>query len=190
MMIVKHPVNGPACARVFGIAALLCLTACNNAADKDGGAETDRNARAGQIPSNVVLPLQPGLWQRTVEFGQIKVPGLSEKKKRGILARMSKAASQQICLTPKQAPRPPADFFGGGTKGACKYRSFSAQENGVKMLLSCDMDGMAVAEMDIGGHIDAAQFDFDVATELRLPMAGKVQLTGTSQGRFMGACGG
>ena len=190
MIALNLPVHILTGVRILGMAALLSLSACNKAADRDGDGEVSRDERASQIPEDLILPLQAGLWQRTVTFNQIKVPGLSEKKKRDIMARMSKAASGEACLSPQQAPRPPADFFGGGTKGACKYRKFGAQKDAVQMALSCEMDGMAIADMDMQGVIKSAQFDFDVVTELRLPMAGTVELTGQSQGRFLGACGG
>jgi hypothetical protein len=180
----KHAANR------FGtsFALLLLLSACNNSADSDGDGEVSRDERAGRIPADIILPLKPGLWQSDVNFTEIIVPGLSKKKKLEIMARMSKAASKKSCLTAVQAPRPPADFFGGGAKGACKYRNFSMQKNQTEMTLSCEMDGMAIADMDMRGTIQAARYDMDVTTELRLPMAGKVKLTGTSQAKVLGSC--
>ncbi len=174
---------------VLILAALLSLSACNKAADSDGDGEVSRDERTGRIPAEVNLPLKAGLWQSSATFTQIEVPGLSKKKKQDIMTRMSKAASKKSCLTAQQALRPPADFFGGGIKDACNYRNFDMQKSEVQMALSCEMDGMAIADMDMRGTMNADQYGFDVSTELRLPMVGKVKLTGRSEGRFLGACG-
>jgi Protein of unknown function (DUF3617) len=174
---------------VLVLAASLSLLACNKTADRVGDGEVSRDERAGRIPADISLPLKAGMWQSTVTFTQIEVPGLNQKKKQDIMTRMSKAASKKACLTTQQAPRPPADFFGGGMKDACKYRNFSVQKSQVKMALSCEMDGMAIADMDMRGNMIADQFGLDVSTDLRLPMVGKVKLTGRSEGRFLGTCG-
>ncbi len=172
----------------MGIVAFLSLSACNKAADSDGDGEVSRDERAGRIPAEISLPLKAGLWQTSVTFTQIEVPGLNKKKKQEIMTRMSKAASKKTCLTQQQAAQPPADFFGGGTKGACKYRRFNMQQDQVKMTISCEMDGMAIADIDMRGSVKTNQYGSDVATELRLPMVGKVKLTGRSEGQFLGPC--
>jgi hypothetical protein len=175
-----------------GMAAFAMLCACGKTGDSDGDGEVSRDERAERIPEGIRLPLTAGLWQSSVVFSEIKVPGLNKRKKQEIMTRMSQAASKKTCLTAQQASRPPADFFGGGTGGACKYRSFAAQKgngpNGYAIAMSCAKDGMAIADMNFGGNIGARQYGFDVSTGLRLPMIGKVELTGKSQGSYLGPC--
>ncbi len=180
--------------RYFGLiplasmAALLALTACSKSADRDGDGEISRDERAAQIPQDLALPLRPGRWETKVFFTEIYVTGLSEKRKQGIMAKMSKAASGTSCLNAQEAKQPPADFFGGGVKKACKYRNFTAQDTQVKIGLSCEMDGMAIADMDLSGQVSAENSALYVAADLRLPMIGKVGLKGTSTGRYLGDC--
>jgi hypothetical protein len=169
---------------ILAIASMLALAACNN----DNGRDAGRDDHPGQLPRDISLPLKPGKWKKNVSFTQINVPSLSAKKKQDIMTRMSKAASKTFCLSPDLAARPTADFFGAGVKGACKYRGFSYLENKADIDLSCAMEGMAMADMQLSGNIAAEQLDLAVTTDLRLPMIGKVALKGRAEGRFLGAC--
>jgi Protein of unknown function (DUF3617) len=175
---------------LVSMAALLALTACSKNADRDGDGEISKDERAAQIPQDLALPLRPGRWETKVAFTQIYVTGLSDKRKQGIMAKMSKAASRVSCLNEQEAKQPPADFFGGGMKKACKYRSFTAQDNQIKIGLSCAMDGMAIADMDLSGQVTEEDTALDIAADLRLPMIGKVGLKGTSAGHYLGECEG
>jgi Protein of unknown function (DUF3617) len=169
---------------ILAIASMLALAACNN----DSGSDAGRDDHPGQLPGDINLPLKPGKWQKNVSFTQINVPSLGTKKKQDIMTRMSKAASKTFCLSPDLAARPPADFFGAGVKGACKYRGFSYRENKAEIELSCAMEGMAMADMQLSGNIAAEHLGLDVTSDLRLPMIGKVELKGRSESRFLGAC--
>jgi Protein of unknown function (DUF3617) len=175
---------------LVSLAALLALSACSRNADRDGDGEISKDERAAQIPQDLALPLRPGRWETKVAFTEIYVTGLSDKRKQGIMAKMSKAASQTSCLNAQEAKQPPAHFFGGGMKKACEYRSFTAQDNKIKIGLSCAMDGMAIADMDLSGQVAAENTALDIAADLRLPMIGKVGLKGTSAGRYLGDCAG
>ncbi len=169
---------------MMAAASMLALAACNN----DSGNNAARSDQPGQLPRDISLPLKPGKWEKNVSFTQINVPSLGAKKKQDIMTKMSKAASKTFCLSPELAARPAADFFGAGIKGACKYRGFSYRENKAVIDLSCAMEGMAMADMQLSGNIAAEQLDLDVTSDLRLPMIGKVSLKGRSQSRFLGAC--
>lgn len=169
---------------IMAAACMLALAACNN----DGGNDAGRNDDPRQLPIGISLPLKPGKWEKNVSFTQINVPSLGAKKKQDIMTRMSKAASKTFCLSPELAARPTADFFGAGVKGACKYRGFSYRENKAEIDLSCAMEGMAMADMRLTGNIAAEHLGLDVTSDLRLPMIGKVELTGRSESRYLGAC--
>jgi hypothetical protein len=169
---------------MMAMASMLALAACNN----DGSSDAGRADHPGQLPRDINLPLKPGKWQKNISFTQINVPSLGAKKKQDIMTKMSKAASKTFCLSPETAARPTADFFGAGVKGACKYRGFSYTENKAVIDLSCAMEGMAMADMQLAGNIAAEQLDLDVTSDLRLPMIGKVKLKGRAESRYLGVC--
>jgi hypothetical protein len=52
------------------------------------------------------------------------------------------------------------------------------------------MEGIGSVDMDLNGSMGADSFNFDSNVAMRLPMVGKVSLTGTAQGRYAGACKG
>jgi hypothetical protein len=58
------------------------------------------------------------------------------------------------------------------------------------MGLRCSMDGMGSVDMELDGTMTDATFDFDTEMALRLPMVGKVKLTGSALGKYAGACKG
>jgi Protein of unknown function (DUF3617) len=187
-MISLHGYVGKRMVMCVATGLLISAAGCKNSADRDGDGEVSKDERSRIIPAEIQLPFKPGQWQNTVMFTQIDVPGLNEKKKQNLMAKMSKTVSKKICLNAADAKKPTADFFGGGIKDACKYRNFSLNNNEVAADLSCQMDGMAVADTKLAGAVSAARFDFDIITDLRLPIIGKVNLRGTSIGRYLGEC--
>jgi Protein of unknown function (DUF3617) len=163
---------------------LLTLGACSMGEEQ----EDHISGASGQLAPGVKLPFNAGNWQSIVTFNQIEVRGLSEKRKQGILAKMSKAATKKTCLSATQAARPTADFFGGGSKGDCRYRTFKLINGKADIAISCDMEAMATADSDLSGTLSASTFNMEVATVLRLPMIGKVKLRGRSVGQLTGVC--
>lgn len=169
-------------------ALFLGVVACGDKADRDGDGEVSADERAARIPDDVILPLRAGQWNRQVDFTEIKVKGLSDSNKKSLMEKMSKRASRPVCLTQKQAEKPPADFFGGGVKNACKYRKFVADGERLDIMLSCTMDGMALADMKLSGNVSAEKMTMELQTDLRLPMIGTVALTGHSVSNYAGPC--
>ncbi len=149
------------------------------------GREEDKPVGTRQGPA---LPMQAGLWETTVTFTDIKANGLSDNKKQKLLADMSEQLSGKACLSEEQARKPDADFFAGSSSDDCKYKKFDIKNGQLDLTLSCNMNAMATLDMDMKGTVGATALQLDVAPSLRLPMVGGVELRGTAQGRYLGAC--
>ncbi len=175
--------------RAAFLVLLATVSACSDKLadrDKDGEVSDDERTIAAGIKS--LPPMKPGLWQIDVKFYTAEVTGFSERKKQDMLAKMSRAASSNRCLSEAAAKNPPASFYGGEGTGQCRYRSFNFKKGKANVSFSCARDNMATLDTDLSGTSGAGQFDFITVSALRLPMIGKVDLHGTATGRYVGPC--
>ena len=80
------------------------------------------------------------------------------------------------------------DFFGGDGAEKCVYKAFDVSGQNVRMKLSCGMDGMGSVDMELAGVMGETAFNYDSEVAVRLPMIGKVKMTGNAIGKHVGAC--
>ena len=172
--------TGVASAAIFGMLALASCSGSN--------ADRDSNDDAAELDFGAFVPMKAGLWETEFRFDDIDVPTLGRSQKQQIMDEIADSASGRTCLSAADAKRPPADFFGGNGAEKCVYKAFEAAGRNVKMRLSCSMDGMGSAEMNLSGVMGTTQFKYDSKVDVRLPMIGKVKLTGNATGKYVGAC--
>lgn len=169
----------------------LALVSCSDSsADRDGNGAVDSSERAAEMSADGLIPMKPGRWETKFVFTEIAVPTLGKAEKQNIMDEMAKGASSVSCLSEAEAKKPGADFFGGEGADKCVYRSFDVSGQKVRMGLRCGMEGMGSVDVDLDGQMDEDRFDFGTQMALRLPMVGKVKLTGTATGKYAGACTG
>jgi hypothetical protein len=171
--------------------AFLALTACaDDSSDHDGDGKVSAKERATEMATDGFIPMQSGRWETKFVFNDIDVPTLGKNKKQQIMDEIAKIASSASCLSPEDAKNPGADFFGGKGAENCTYKTFDLSGQNARMKLVCSMEGIGSVDMDLNGSMGADSFNFDSNVAMRLPMVGKVSLTGTAQGRYAGACKG
>jgi Protein of unknown function (DUF3617) len=68
------------------------------------------------------------------------------------------------------------------------YKMFDVAGQNVSMKLSCGMDGMGSVDMELKGVMGETEFNYDSVVDVRLPMIGKVKMTGNAVGKYAGAC--
>ena len=169
--------------------ALGFLASCSdNGADKDGDGVIDSAERAAEMDYDAFVPMKAGLWETKFVFSDIDVPTLGKSQKRQIMEEVAKGASSKSCLTPEQAKRPGADFFGGDGAEKCMYKSFDVSGQNVKMTLTCGMDGMGSVDMELAGVMGETEFNYESEVAVRLPIVGKVKMTGNAIGKYAGKC--
>lgn len=171
--------------------ACLALTACaDDSADHDGNGTVSAKERASEMATDGFITMQAGRWETKFVFTDIDVPALGQNKKQQIMDEIAKIASSASCLSPEEAKNPGADFFGGDGAENCTYKAFDLSGQNARMKLVCSMEGVGSVDMDLNGSMAADSFDFDSNVAMRLPMVGKVALTGKAEGRYAGACKG
>jgi hypothetical protein len=165
------------------------LASCSdNSADRDGDGVVDSAERAAEMDYDAFIPMKAGLWETKFVFRDIDLPSLGKSQKQEIMDEVAKTASSRTCLSEAEAKRPGADFFGGDGAEKCVYKKFDVMGQNVKMQLSCGMDGMGSIDMDLSGVMGDSQFNYDSAVAVRLPIVGKVKMTGNAVGKHVGAC--
>lgn len=168
---------------------LLLLAGCaDNSADKDANGVVDSEERAAEMDYDAFIPMKAGLWETKFVFSDIDVPSLGKAQKQEIMDEVAKSASSQSCLTEAEAKKPGADFFGGSGAEKCVYKAFDVSGQNVKLKLSCGMDGMGSVDMELAGVMGETEFNYDSNVKVRLPMIGKVAMTGKATGKYVGAC--
>ena len=175
---------------VLATACLALVSCSDSSADRDGNGAVDASERAAEMSADSLIPMKPGQWETKFTFTEIAMPTLGKAEKQQIMEQMTKSASSVSCLSEAEAKKPGADFFGGEGADKCVYRSFDVSGQKVRMGLRCGMEGMGSVDMDLDGQMDEDRFDFDTQMAIRLPMVGKVKLTGTATGKYVGVCKG
>jgi hypothetical protein len=170
------------------VVCLATISCSDNSADKDGNGVIDSEERAAEMDYDAFIPMQAGLWETKFVFTDISVPSLGKSQKRQIMEEVAKSSSNKSCLTEAEASKPGADFFGGDGAEKCVYKAFEVSGQNVRMKLSCGMDGMGSVDMELSGVMGETEFNYDSAVDVRLPMVGKVRMTGNAVGKRVGSC--
>jgi Protein of unknown function (DUF3617) len=178
----------------FGVATgaiimLLTLSSCSdNSADKDGDGTVNSAERAAEMDYDAFIPMKAGLWETKFTFTDIQVPTLGKAEKQQIMEEVAKSASSRSCLSAAEAKKPGADFFGGNGAEKCVYKSFDVSGQNIKMALQCGMEGMGSVDMELAGVMGETEFNYGTEVAIRLPMVGKVKMTGNAIGKYAGEC--
>lgn len=173
---------------MFGVALMVLASCSDNSADKDGNGVIDSEERAAEMDYDAFIPMKAGQWETRFVFTDINVPTLGKTEKRQIMDEVAKSASSRTCLTEAEAKKPGADFFGGNGAEKCVYKAFDVSGQNVRMKLSCGMEGMGSVDMELAGVMGETEFNYDSKVDVRLPMIGKVKMTGNATGKYVGAC--
>jgi hypothetical protein len=178
--------------RKFAAAGLLAMVAmisgCEDNADVNGDGKVSRTERAEEMSRDGYLPMQPGEWDVRMVVADINVPNLGASQREQIKEQLSKEANAKSCLSKDEAAKPGADFFGGDGTENCTYKAFDIAGNRAKMALSCGMGGMGKADMVLDGTVGETEFEFDTKLTMDVPLAGKIEISGTTIGKHQGKC--
>lgn len=175
---------------ILGLTLFSLASCADNSADKDGNGFVDSEERAAEMDYDAFIPMKAGEWETRFVFTEINVPTLGKSQKRQIMDEVAKSASNRMCLTEAEAKKPGADFFGGNGAEKCVYKAFDVSGQNVRMKLSCGMEGMGSVDMQLAGVMGETEFKYKSKVDVRLPMIGKVKMTGNATGKYVGACTG
>jgi Protein of unknown function (DUF3617) len=163
---------------ICAASAFLCLASCGQ-----NDAETE-----AEVNFNGFVPMKAGLWETKFLFRDIDLPTLGKGQRREIMEEMAKSGSGRTCLSAASGAQPEAKFFGGKGTENCAYKNFDVSGPNVNMQLSCGMEGMGTADIELSGPMGDTAFKYESEVAVRLPMIGKVKLRGDALGTYVGPC--
>lgn len=121
------------------LVAPMALAACNSgpsveATNATGKQVAEKMAAAGAAPR-----MSPGRWAGTATIIDMQIPGMPAEMGEKMKAQMSKGHSFSNCLTPEEASKPAANFFGGND--SCVYDHFSMANGQIDAAMTCKNQG-------------------------------------------------
>ncbi|HTU10842.1 MAG TPA: DUF3617 domain-containing protein [Allosphingosinicella sp.] len=141
------------------------------------------------------VALQPGMWETTVTFSNIEVPGVPEAQVAAMRQAMSRPQTRSECMTPEQAANPSGNMMNpGGQAGACQFSKSTFANGTIDVAGSCNAGGRGSLNMTMAGTYTPTTMTANVTTAVR-PPAGtpgpqEVRMTGSLSARRTGDCPG
>lgn len=132
--------------------------------------------------------LSPGRWESSVRIDKVEIPGMPAE----LAQRMQKAVAGTVsasCLTPEEAKKPAAEFFGGKDRRDCRYEHFTMSDGKLDAKLTCGGEGGA-ATVAMKGDYSPDRFQIAMTTEAKAGTSGPGAMTmsATVDSKRTGAC--
>lgn len=110
--------------------------------------------------------LKPGAWKATMTMDEMSLPGLPPEAAARMKQVTASAHDMDSCLTPEQARKPGADFWGGKEKN-CQYDHFDMADGKIDIAMTCsgDAEGRGAMTMAMNGRY--APDDYHLAMQSR-----------------------
>ena len=175
----------------------LALAACGSKPSVSAeNASVEEVAAKVKAAGGQAVFLSPGHWDSTVTIQQVSIPGMPPE----VTAHMKQAMAGKVtgsCLTPEQAKRPGADFFGGKDRKDCRYEHFEMGDGKLDARMVCSGAGAGgAATITMQGTYGPDAFKMAMTTEAKggagAPMGpmGPMTMAATIDSKRTGACTG
>ena len=170
----------------------LALAACGSEPSVSAeNASVDEVAAKVKAAGGQAMFLSPGHWDSTLTIQQVSIPGMPPE----VTAHMKQAMAGKVtgsCLTPEQAKKPGADFFGGRDRKDCRYDHFDMGDGKLDAKLVCGAEGGS-AIVTMQGTYSPDTFRIAMTTEAKgapgAPM-GTMTMAATIDSKRTGVCTG
>ncbi len=169
----------------------LALAACSSEPSV-----TAENASVAEVQEKIkaaggkTVFLSPGRWESTVKIDKVDIPGMPAELAQHMQAAVGGKVSAS-CLTPEEAKKPAADFFGGKDRKDCRYEHFTMGDGKLDAKLTCGGDG-GTATVAMKGDYDPGHFRIAMTTDAKAGpnMPGAMTMAATVDSKRTGACTG
>jgi len=144
-------------------------------------------------PSAVAL--QPGMWETTVQFGSVDLPGASPQELGAMRAMMAQPQTHSQCITPEQAANPMQRMMNqGGDAHACQFGDSTFAAGVIRVHGSCQAPGRGTAITSMEGSFTATTIQATISSEIHPPAGTRgpqsARMTGTLSAHRTGDCPG
>jgi len=144
-------------------------------------------------PSAVAL--QPGMWETTIQFNSVDLPGASPQELAQMRMMMSRPQTHSACITPEQATNPLQRMMNSGADArACQFGDSTFAAGVIRVHGSCQAPGRGTAMTNMEGSFNATTMQATISSEIH-PPAGtpgpqSARMSGTLSAHRTGDCPG
>ncbi len=172
-------------------AALVLLGGCSsgsdNGADTDGDGEITRAEMAIEVSDASTASLQPGMWEQTIEFTEMNMPGMPQNMQEMMRGQMG-SMTMRHCLTAEDVARPDADFFGGEGQENCSYEEFDMSGDRMKVRMTCEGGEGSMVHIGMDGAMHGDNYTLNIDNRVSGMPGGDMTMKGTFTARRIGEC--
>lgn len=116
-------------------------------------------------PSAVAL--QPGMWETTVQFTSIDLPGASPQELAAMRAMTSRPQTHSECITPEQAANPVERMINPpGNGNACHFTESVFAGGTIRVHGSCQAPGRGTSAMGMEGSYTTTTMQATISNEV------------------------
>jgi hypothetical protein len=139
------------------------------------------------------VSLQPGMWETTVQFSSIDVPGAPPAELAAMRAMMSRPQTRSECMTPEQAANPTQRMMNPGSNGnACQFGDSTFAAGTIRVHGTCQAPGRGTSQTNMEGTYTATTIQATISSEIHPPAGTQgpqsVRMTGTISAHRTGDC--
>jgi len=139
------------------------------------------------------VSLQPGMWETTVQFSTIDVPGAPPAELAAMRAMMARPQTRSECMTPEQAANPTQRMMNPSSNGnACQFGDSVFAAGTIRVRGTCSAPGRGTSTTSMDGTFTATTMQATISSEIRPPAGTQgpqsVRMSGTLSARRTGDC--
>jgi hypothetical protein len=141
------------------------------------------------------VSLQPGMWETTVQFTSVDLPGAPPAQLAAMRAMMGRAQTSSSCITPAEAANPTQRMMNPGSNGnACQFSESTFAGGTIRVHGSCQAPGRGTTQTNMEGSYTATTMQATISTEMQAPAGTQgpqaARMAGTLSARRTGDCPG
>jgi hypothetical protein len=139
------------------------------------------------------VSLQPGMWETTVQFTSIDLPGAPPAQLAAMRAMMGHPQTSSSCITPAEAANPTQRMMNPASNGnACQFSESTFAGGSIRVHGTCQAPGRGTSQTNMEGSYTATTMTATISSEMHAPAGTpgpqSVRMSGTLSARRTGDC--
>ena len=116
------------------------------------------------------VSLQPGMWETTVTFSSIDLPGAPPQELAAMRGMMSRPQTSSRCMTPAEAANPAQQMLNhNDNPNACQFSDSTFAGGTIRVHGTCQAPGRGTAATSMEGTYTATTIQANVSSEMHAP---------------------
>jgi hypothetical protein len=140
------------------------------------------------------VSLQPGMWESTVQFTSIDLPGASPQELAAMRAMLSRPQTSSRCITAEEAANPAQRMMNPAGGNACRFSESTFSNGTIRVHGNCQMPGRGPQQTSMEGSFTATTMQATIASQIQAPPGTQgpqtARMSGTLSARRTGDCPG